>query len=400
MTISRRSLLKSTLAVGFGAGLGATAFRGGIRTARAAAPIKIGAMLPFTGTYAALGEANLNGLKLAIEQTGGTLGGRPVEIITLDDESDPARASQNATKLVKGDGVDVLYGTVHSGVAMGMVKVVRESGTPLIIPNAGAGAATGPLCAPNIFRTSFTNWQPAFPMGKVAADQGYKKVVSMSWKYGAGEEAVQGFREGFEAAGGEVIKEILVPFPDVEFQANLSEIAALKPDAVFVFFAGGGAVKFVKDYEAAGLKDSIPLLGSGFLTEGTLKAQGSAAEGLLTTLHYADTLANGTNEAFRAAYAKAFGKEADIYGVQGYDAGQLLAIGLAAVEGDFGASNVLYGAMEGAKINSPRGPLTFSKAHNPVQNIYLRTVVDGVNVVTGVATEALADPARGCKLGA
>lgn len=397
MEFDRRKLLQG----------GAAAAALGVMTAGAlprlafgqGAKIKIGAMLPFTGTYAALGEAGLNGLKLAIAANGGKLGGREVEIITLDDESDPGRAPANASKLIKSDGVDVLYGTVHSGVAMGMVKVARETKTLLVIPNAGVGAATGPLCAPNIFRSSMTMWQDAHPMGKVAWDRGYRKVVSITWKYGAGEESIAAFKEGFEALGGKVTKEILAPFPSVEFQANLAEIAAEKPDAVFCFFAGGGAVKFVKDYAAAGLKSSIPLLGSGFLTEGTTQAQGDAAEGVLTTLHYADTLDLPANHAFRADYKKAYGKEADLYAVQGFDAGQMLNIGLSAVKGDMSARAELYAAMEKAQFVSPRGKMAFSPSHNPVQDIYLREVRNGQNVVIGVAATAVADPARGCKMG-
>lgn len=393
MNISRRGALTTGAAALGLAGLGLPRFAIG-----QTAPIRIGAMLPFTGTYAALGEAGLNGLKLAIAAQGGTLGGRPVEIITLDDESDPGRAPANATRLVKADGVDVLYGTVHSGVALGMVKVARETGALLVIPNAGAGAATGPLCAPNIFRTSMTMWQDAHPMGKVAHDKGYRRAVSITWKYGAGEESIAAFKEGFEALGGQVVKEITIPFPNVEFQANLAEIAALKPDVVFTFFAGGGAVKFVKDYAAAGLKDTIPLLGSGFLTEGTLEAQGAAAEGLLTTLHYADSLDLPANRSFRDQYRKAIGKDADLYAVQGWDSGLLLAAGLKAVGGDVRARDALVAAMAGARLDSPRGPVSFSAAHNPVQDIYLRQVRNGQNVVVGIAAPAVADPARGCKL--
>ena len=110
------------------------------------------------------------------------------------------------------------------------------------------------------------------------------KIATIAWNYSFGKESLEAFEEGFKAAGGEVVKQILTPFPKVEFQAYLTEIASLKPDAVFAFYAGGGAVKFVKDYNAAGLKKSIPLLGSGFMTDGTLTAQGEAAEGVLTTL--------------------------------------------------------------------------------------------------------------------
>src|ERR1700687_1697630 len=179
--------------------------------------IKIGLMLPYTGTYAALGTAITNGFKLAIAENGGTLAGREIEYFTVDDESDPAKAPDNANKLIKRDQVDVLVGTVHSGVALAMAKVARDNNTLLIIPNAGAGEITGPLCAPNIFRTSFSNWQPGYAMGKVAAEQKKKTAVTFTWKYAAGEESIGGFKEAFEAGGGKVIKEMYVPFPQVEF---------------------------------------------------------------------------------------------------------------------------------------------------------------------------------------
>jgi branched-chain amino acid transport system substrate-binding protein len=360
--------------------------------------LKVGLMLPYSGTYAALGNAITNGFKLAVEEGGGKLGGREIEIVTVDDESDPAKAPENATKLVKRDRVDVLVGTVHSGVALAMAKVARDNDTLLVIPNAGAGDLTGPLCAPNIFRTSFTNWQPGYAMGKVAAEQKKRTAVTLTWKYAAGEESVSGFKEGFEAGGGKVLKSLALPFPQVEFQAYLTEIAALKPDVVYVFFAGGGAVKFVKDYAAAGLKASIPLYGAGFLTDGTLEAQGEAAQGVLTTLHYADGLAHPKDRAFRAAYAKAYRAEADVYAMQGYDAAQLLAAGLSAVGGDASRRKELVAAMEGARIDSPRGAMTLSRAHNPVNDIYLRKVEGKENRVVGVAAPALADPARGCKM--
>lgn len=366
--------------------------------AQAADPVKVGLLLPYTGTYAALGEAITNGMKMAIEQQGGQLGGRAVEYVSVDSEANPGKAVPNMQKLVDGAKVDVVVGPVHSGVGMGAVKVARDSGVPLIIPNAGFNAATGPLCAPNIFRTSFTSWQTAYPMGQVAADKGYKNIVTLAWRYGFGTESVEGFKEGFEKAGGTVSKEIYVPFPDVEFQSQLTEIAALKPDAVFVFFAGGGAAKFVQDYAAAGLQGKIPLLGSGFLTEGTLAAQGQAAEGVLTTLHYADSLDTEQNLSFRDAYRQQFGKEADIYAVQGFDTGLLLAQSLQQVAGNTEDRDAWIAAMSQAHIASPRGDWSFSKAHNPVQNVYLREVRDGANQVASIAATALADPAPGCKL--
>jgi branched-chain amino acid transport system substrate-binding protein len=361
------------------------------------AKLKVGLMLPASGTYVALGTAIENGFKLYVEEHGGKLGGREIEYVKLDDESDPAKATDNVNKLIKRDNVDVLVGTVHSGVAMAMAKVAKETGTLLLIPNAGADAVTGPMCAPNIFRSSFSNWQPGYAMGEVLAKKGVKNVVTVTWKYAAGEESVRGFKEAFEKSGGKVSKDLTLPFPNVEFQALLTEIAAAKPDAVYTFFAGGGAVKFVKDYAAAGLKKNIPLYGA-FVTDGTLEAQGADAEGVQTTLHYADALNTPRDNAFRLAYAKAFKLQPDVYAVQGYDAAQILGIGLSAVKGDIGKKAEFAAAVEKARIDSPRGPFTLSRAHNPVQDVYLREVKGLENKLIGVASKSLADPARGCRM--
>lgn len=371
----------------------------GLGQAAQAEPVKVGLMLPATGTYAALGKAIENGFKLYVDEQGGKLGGQEVQYFAVDDESDPAKAPENTNRLVQRDKVDVLVGTVHSGVAMGMAKIARDSGVIYIIPNAGADMLTGPLCAKNIFRSSFTNWQPAYGMGIVAAEkQKHKTAVTINWKYAAGTEAAKGFREGFESKGGKVVKELTLPFPNVEFQSLLTEISSLKPDAVFAFFAGGGAVKFVKDYDASGLRKTIPLYGPGFLTDGTLEAQGDAAKGMLTTLHYADELDNPKDKAFRKSYQAKFNMEPDVYAVQGYDAAQLLAAGLDSAKGDIKNKDAVIQGMEQAKVDSPRGPFTMSRAHNPVQNIYLREVVGKHNKNLGIAVANLEDPAKGCKL--
>ncbi|HSV15456.1 MAG TPA: ABC transporter substrate-binding protein, partial [Tepidisphaeraceae bacterium] len=310
----------------------------------------MGFMLPYTGTYAQLGVAIENGMRMAIDENGGKLGGREIEWFKVDDESEPSKGVENATKLVQRDKVDVIVGTVHSGVQMGIQKVARESGVLSLIPNAGVHAATRALCAPNVFRTSFTNSQPTLALGKVMVDKGHKKAVWITWKYAAGDDAFEGFKESYTKAGGTIIKELGLPFPNVEFQALLTEIASLKPDAVACFFAGGGAAKFIRDYAAAGLKGRIPLYGSGFLTEGVLDAAGPAAEGILTTLHYSDSLDTPRNKQFRLAYAKKFHLQPDVYAVQGYDTGLLLSQGAAAVKGDLNNKQALYKALESAVI--------------------------------------------------
>ena len=360
--------------------------------------VRVGFMLPYTGTFAQLGVAIENGFRMAIDEQGGKLAGREIEYIKVDDESNAAKGVENAQRLVQRDRVDVLVGTVHSGVQMAIHNVARQSGVLNIIPNAGAHAATRELCAPNVFRTSFTNAQPTLALGKAMVDRGHKKAVWISWSYAAGDEAFEGFEQSYTAAGGTIVKKLALPFPNVEFQALLTEIASLKPDAVACFFAGAGASKFMRDFHAAGLHKSIQLYGSGFLTEGVIEATGEAANGVLTTMHYSDSLDTPRNKQFRLNYVKAYKAQPDVYAVQGYDAGLLLIQAANAVKGNLSNKPALHAAMRNATIDSPRGQWKMSAAHNPIQDMYLRQVVNGENKVIGIAQKAVEDPAASCRM--
>lgn len=365
------------------------------------APVRIGILLPYTGTYASLGESITDGLKLRLAEAGETVAGRPLEFIQLDSEAAPPKAPQNTRRLVQREQVDILVGPVHSGVALAMAKVLQGQTRPLmIIPNAGANQITRDWCAPNIFRSSFSNWQTSWPCGKIIADDGHKTMIAITWKYAAGEQHATAASDHFESLGGRVVEQIYVPFPDVEFQAHLSEIAAREPDAVFSFFSGGGAVKFVRDYAAAGLKDRIPLYGNGFLTdEGVLPAQGDAAAGIRTSMHWAATLDNPANVRFKPAFSKATGRPANVFAVQGYDTGTMIVRALEAVDGDTDAMDDMIRALEAAEFaDSPRGTWRMSAAHNPIQDFYAREVRGGENVILGVSAAALNDPATGCTL--
>src|SRR5262249_46105991 len=142
-----------------------------------AKPLKVGLMLPYSGTFAKLGENITTAIEILIAEKGGKLGGREIQIIKLDDESKPENAPQNPDCSVKRDQADVLSGTAPSGGQRGTHKGGQESAPLTIVPNAGNVAVTRQLCAKNVFRSSFTNWQPAYGMGLAAAKKGYKKSV-------------------------------------------------------------------------------------------------------------------------------------------------------------------------------------------------------------------------------
>ena len=392
---TRRSLLMIA-----GAGVTCLALPFPRPTFAQAKPIKVGLLLPYSGTYAQLGEAITRAMELYLKQHDGKLADREIVFIKVDDESSPPKAAENTTKLVEGEKVDILTGPVHSGVAMAMTKIAREVGLPTIDTNAGANIITRQQCAKNIFRSSFSNGQVGLATGRAMADAGIKTAASLTWKYAAGEEMVEGFRDTFTKGGGKVLKDITVPFPNVEFQAALAEIASIKPEAVYSFFAGGGAAKFIKDYAGANLGASIPLWGPGFLTDGVEQAVGAAGNGVKTVLHYADDLDNPENKVFRAAFNDAYKVYPDVYAVQGWDAMQLIEHGLKAVGGDVGKRDEFGVAMSKASFKSPRGPFRLSSSHNPIQNFYLRELKDGNNVLVKTVATEFPDLTTGCKLSA
>ncbi|MDO9219179.1 MAG: ABC transporter substrate-binding protein [Lacisediminimonas sp.] len=386
---------------GFLAGTAAFAAVGGLMPvqtlAQSSEKLRIGMMLPATGTFATLGDAVIRGFKQCVDENGGKFAGRELEFFHVDDESNPSKAPENVNRLIQRDKVDLLVGTVHSGVALAMSRVVRANDTPWMIPVSMSNEFTGALCAPNVFRTGFTTWQTNYPMGKILVDAGYKKIVHLSWNYLTAQENLAGFKAGLEAAGGKLFKDLWVPFPSVEFQAMLTELASIKPDVVVAWFPGASAVKWFKDYAAAGLRN-IPMYGNGHLTEGILHATNGEAEGVHTVFPYADGLDNPKDKAFRAGYMKRYNAVADTNSVTGYDSAQLFKAGLEAVKGDIKNKKGLIAGMEAARIDSPRGQWTLSKAHNPIQDFYLRKVVGKENRVVRVAAKALADPATGCKM--
>jgi branched-chain amino acid transport system substrate-binding protein len=354
-------------------------------------PIKVGLVIPQSGVYAPLGEDMKAGWDLWLEQNGGKLGGREVQTVVVDEGEGPDTGVPAVQKVLQQDRVDAVVGIVNSATALGSVEVVNSAKKLLIVANAGADSLTG--SSKYIWRSSFTNGQVAYAVGKHLATtpEGKKGVYAMAADYAAGEEAIAGFKKGFEEGGGELVGEAKTPFGTTQdFQPFLAKARRADPGAVYVFYAGAEAVSFVKQYDEFGLSESAKLYGSGFLTEGgVLTAQGEAAEGVHTALHYATALDNPANSSFAEAYQAKTDKPPTVYAVQAWDAAAVLS---KAVEGAGGAldGDALAGAMGkvGEIADSPRGPWQFEQ-QSPVQEMYLREVRSEGDAVANAVVESL-----------
>ena len=364
--------------------------------------VKIGVLLPFSGVYAALGNDIETGFNIALEHFGADLE-TEFDIARADTEVKPPVALGKARKLVLQDRVDVMMGVVSSGVLGAVRDMVHGAGVPLIVANAGNDDATGAACSPYITRMSFSNGQINRPMGAWMAGQGIETVFTLAPDYAAGRQMIGAFAETFTAAGGEVVGQEFTPFQKTQdFGPYLAKAQASGADAVYVFYAGGEAISFVKQYDSFGLKEDLPLFGSGFLTSPLyVDAQGEAAEGVVTALHYAPTIENAANATFVESFRAETGRAPSEFAVHGYDAGRALVEAVRAGATDRAS---IATALREVSFDGPRGALSIDPATgNIVQPVYVyETVAEGGALTQEVLDQlpAEADPANGCEMAA
>jgi branched-chain amino acid transport system substrate-binding protein len=336
--------------------------------AQAQDKLKVGLITTLSGPPAVIGQQLRDGFNLAVKTLGGKLGGREAEVIVADDELKPDVAVAKVKAFVERDKVDFVVGPVFSNMLQAIMKPVTDSGAILVSPNAGTSNFAGKECNANFFVTSYQNDQNHEVLGKYAQDAGIKKAFIMAPNYQAGKDALTGFKRYFK---GEVLDEVYVPLNQLDYSAELSKIAAAKPDAIFVFLPGGMGVNFVKQFRQAGLADKITFLSAFTVDEGTLPAQQDAALGFFGGANWAPNLDNPQNKAFVPAYEKEYGAVPGSYAFQAYDAGQLIDSAVRAVKGNLTDKNALRAALQKADFKSLRGDFKFNTNHYPIQNFYL-----------------------------
>ena len=331
-------------------------------------PLTVGFMVTLSGPGAVLGQHARDGFMLALQQRGGKLGGRDVNLLVVDDELKPDVAVARARRLVEQDCADFVVGPIFSNILAAIFRPVTGAGAILISPNAGASTFAGKACNPNFFVTSYENNQVHEVIGAYAQERGFKRAYLMAPNYQAGRDAVSGFKSKFK---GEVLDEAFVPLTQLDFQADLARIASLKPDVVFAFMPGGLGVNLVKQFRQSGLADSIPFLSAFTVDESTLPAQREAAVGLYGSMTWAPNMDNPANKAFVSAFEAAYKYVPGSYAMQGFDAAQLIDGALKQTGGVTADKDKLRAALRRADFASPRGAFRFNTNGYPIQDFYL-----------------------------
>jgi len=338
----------------------------------AADKVKVGLLSTLSGPGAGLGVDIRDGFNLALKHTGGKLGGLPAEVLIADDQQNPDVAKQTTDKFLKKDKVDFMTGIVFSNIMLAVGKPIFDNHTFYVSANAGPSQYAGAGCNPYFFNVAWQNDNLHEAVGKYVGDQGFKNVVLVAPNYPGGKDANTGFKRFYK---GKVTEEIYTKLGQLDYAAELAQIRAAKPDAVYFFLPGGMGINFVKQFVATGLSKDVRLFAPGFSAdEDVIKAVGAPMLGLFNSSHWAHDMDNPANKKFVADFQKEYGRLPSLYASQGYDAALLMDASVRDVKGKIDDKAALRRSLEAAKFQSVRGEFKFNINHYPIQNYYLRLI--------------------------
>ncbi len=374
----------------------------------AADKVKIGFVTTLTTPAGVIGKDMVDAVNLAMEHIDGKMAGLEVELIVEDDGFKPEIGKQKTDKLVKQDDVHVVAGYIWSHVLLASRKSALDAGKFLISSNAGPSQIAGKLCHKNFFSTSWQNDQTPMAMGEVLNQQGVKSIYVMAPNYAAGKNMVAGVERTFK---GKIVGKDMTKWgkdAQLDFSAELAKAKASGAEAIFIFYPGKAGGAFIKQYQQAGLQGAMPLY-SVFTVDSIAlpKLQQAKMAGVLgsrMTQFWAPDLDTPQNQKFVFGFKAKYGRYPSFYAAQSYDTIFLIKSAVESVKGDLKDMDGMRAAMMQADYPSVRGPYTYGNNHFPIQNFYLREVVedaDGVwttKIVGTVYKDHQDTYAKDCKL--
>jgi len=342
-------------------------------SASGADKVKVGFISTLSGPGAVIGIALRDGFNIALQQTGGKLGGLPAELVIGDDQQMPDVGRQLADRMIKRDKVDFVTGVVFQNILSAVEQPVLSSGAFLVSANSGPSYLAGEKCNPNFFAVSWISDSYAEATGKLARDSNYKRVFVIAANYPGGKDVVNGFRRFYTAP---IAGEADPRLGQIDFSAELAQARAAKPDAVFIFLPGSMGVSFLKQWSQTGLDKEAVLLATGWnLDQDTITAVGPATVGGVSTTHWNYDFDNPQSKRFVKDFEKEYGHLPAVYASQGYDTAMLLDAAIRDVKGNLDDKNALRSALMAARFKSVRGEFKFGANHFPIQDYYKQQVV-------------------------
>ncbi|MDP9880803.1 branched-chain amino acid transport system substrate-binding protein [Variovorax boronicumulans] len=363
--------------------------------AQTAQTVKIGLAMDLSGPFAVGGAEAKAGFAVAMKQLGGKLGGVPVEFVEADTAGNPEMARQVVERMLLRDKIDLFTGPVGSSVALAVGPPLFAAKVPYLSSNTGPSDYSGARCNPYFFGASYPNDAYYESAGKFASDKGFKKVAMIAPSYPGGKDAINGFKHTFKGAVGD---ELYTKLGQLDYSAELAQIRASKPDALYFFLPGAMGVSFIKQFVGAGLSKDVALISTAFSAdEDMIPAVGEPMLGLFNTAHWSFDLDNPANQRFVSAFRQQNnGRNPSFYAGQAYDVLMAMDAAVRDVGGKVADKPALLKAIKAANYKSVRGDFRYGPNNFPIQNYYLRVVAkDGsgriANKVIGTVLERYQD---------
>ena len=362
--------------------------------AQAADPIKVGLALDLSGPFAAGGAEARDAINLAIKLLDNKLGGYPAEFLQADTTGSPDQAKQVVDRFIQRDKIDFFTGPVPSNVALAVGPALFAAKVPYITSNPGPSQYAGAQCNPYFFGLSYQNdtWDEA--AGQWASDQGIKSAFIIAPNYPAGRDHLTGFKRLYK---GQIVAEVYGKLGQIDYAAELAQIRAAKPEAVFFFLPGAMGINFIKQFVAAGLSKDVRLVtGPASADEDTIAAVGDATAGLYSTSPWSHDLPNAANQKFVSEFRKAYGRYPTFYAAHAYDAILSIDAAVKDLKGNVSDKAAVLKALKAANFKSIRGDFKYGNNQFPIQDYYLRVIMkskDGVltNKTIGTPLKAYRD---------
>ncbi len=319
---------------------------------------------------------------------GGKLGGLPAEVIVNDDQFKPDVARQLFERNVKRDKVDFMTGVVFSNIMLAALPEALDNKMIYISPNAAPSSMAGKDCNPLFFAVSWPNDAYHEAAGAFANQRELKNAYLLAPNYQAGKDSLAGFKRTFKGA---IAGENYTKLGQLDYAAELAEIRAAKPQALYIFLPGGMGINFIKQFVGAGLGKDIQLVLPGFSADqDIITPVGAAMSGLFNTAHWSPDFANAANQKFMAEFQNEYKRVPSVFASQGYDAALLINAAVRDVKGKLEDQDAVRKALRAAKFDSVRGPFKFNTNQYPIQNYFVRTV--GSDGKGGLINRSFSEP--------
>lgn len=340
----------------------------------ARADVKIGLLATLSGPSADVGRDQLDGFNLALSQLGGKLGGISATLIKEDDQQKPEVALGALSRMLEKEKVNVITGLTFANVLMAMQNKIASTDVPFIGTVAGPSPTAGAQCKPNLFIMSWQSDAPAEAIGKYLTDKEVKRISTLTPNFVGGKDKVSGLKRFYK---GEIVDEIYTPLNQLDFSAEMTQISASKPQAVYSFYPGGLGISFVRQYQQSGLLTKVPMYSTNTIEGAAADAMGSAAIGAIVGDTWTPGAPYPQSKQFVAAYEKKYGRTPSSYAAFSFDAAMLLDAAIRSLDGNVSDPKALTKAIKNAKFNSVRGKFRFGNNNYPIQDYHIYQIVKG-----------------------